>query len=139
MLSGSRQRAGRPSKGLYTRRPTLVGSRLSGLCGAEVKRDDGDRAALGGVAEGLGTDRVHGAEGDGLVMPHRRRPGEELPNWKQARNKSHKQVRARVAVLEEIQERQNSLPSMSCIVMHDSLTPSARSSQHVFPAESHQP
>jgi DeoR-like helix-turn-helix domain len=28
MLPGSRQRAGRPSKGLYTRRPTLVGSRL---------------------------------------------------------------------------------------------------------------
>lgn len=32
----------------------------------------------------------------GLVMPHRRRKGEELPDWKQAHNKSHKQVRARV-------------------------------------------
>jgi len=29
-------------------------------------------------------------------MPHRRRKGEELPDWKQAHNKSHKQVRARV-------------------------------------------
>lgn len=37
-----------------------------------------------------------GYPGTGLVMPHRRRKGEELPDWKQARNKSHKQVRARV-------------------------------------------
>ncbi|GGT69823.1 hypothetical protein GCM10010207_80330 [Streptomyces atratus] len=29
-------------------------------------------------------------------MPHRRRKGEDLPEWKQAYNKSHKQVRARV-------------------------------------------
>ncbi|MGJ3558124.1 transposase [Streptomyces sp. INA 01156] len=27
---------------------------------------------------------------------HRRRKGEELPDWKQAHNKSHKQVRARI-------------------------------------------
>jgi hypothetical protein len=32
----------------------------------------------------------------GLVMPRRCRKGEELPDWKQAHNKSHKQVRARV-------------------------------------------
>ncbi|MFD7321758.1 helix-turn-helix domain-containing protein [Streptomyces sp. NPDC059875] len=31
-----------------------------------------------------------------LVMPHRRRAGEELPDWRQAHNKSHKQVRTRV-------------------------------------------
>ncbi|MGW8765161.1 transposase [Streptomyces sp. NPDC055815] len=37
-----------------------------------------------------------GYPGTGLVMPHRRRKGEELPNWKQEHNKSHKQVRARV-------------------------------------------
>ncbi|MER7541102.1 transposase [Streptomyces sp. NPDC097704] len=37
-----------------------------------------------------------GYPGTGLVMPHRRRKGEELPDWKQAHNKSHKQVRARV-------------------------------------------
>lgn len=36
-----------------------------------------------------------GYPGTGLVMPHRRK-GEELPNWKQTHNKSHKQVRARV-------------------------------------------
>ncbi len=33
----------------------------------------------------------------GLVIPHHRRSAdEELPDWKQAHNKSHKQVRARV-------------------------------------------
>lgn len=32
----------------------------------------------------------------GLVMPHRRRKGEELPDWKQAHNKSHKKFRTRV-------------------------------------------
>lgn len=37
-----------------------------------------------------------GYPGTGLVMPHRRAPGEELPGWKQAHNRSHKQVRARV-------------------------------------------
>ena len=34
--------------------------------------------------------------GTGLVMPHRRRKGKELSGWKQAHNKSHKRVRARV-------------------------------------------
>jgi hypothetical protein len=34
--------------------------------------------------------------GTGLVMPHRRRKGEELPAWKVAYNKSHKQVQAHV-------------------------------------------
>jgi hypothetical protein len=29
-------------------------------------------------------------------MPHRRRKGEALPGWKEAHNKSHNQVRARV-------------------------------------------
>lgn len=29
-------------------------------------------------------------------MPHRRTPGEELPGWKRAHNRSHKQVRDRV-------------------------------------------
>lgn len=31
----------------------------------------------------------------GLLMPHRRTPGEELPSWKHEHNRSHKQVRAR--------------------------------------------
>ncbi|MGW2909208.1 transposase [Streptomyces asoensis] len=30
------------------------------------------------------------------VMPQRRRAGEKLPGWREAHNKSHKQVRARV-------------------------------------------
>lgn len=34
--------------------------------------------------------------GTGLVMPHRRREGEELADWQKAHNTSHKQVRARV-------------------------------------------
>lgn len=37
-----------------------------------------------------------GYPGTDLVMPHRRRKGEELPAWKQAHNTSHEQVRARV-------------------------------------------
>ncbi|MET9253862.1 transposase family protein [Streptomyces sp. NPDC003717] len=37
-----------------------------------------------------------GYPGTGLVMPHRRRKAEELPDGKEAHNKSHKQVRARV-------------------------------------------
>jgi len=35
-------------------------------------------------------------QGTGLVIPHRRRKGEELPAWKDEHNRSHKQVRARV-------------------------------------------
>ncbi|AZM93914.1 transposase [Streptomyces sp. W1SF4] len=37
-----------------------------------------------------------GYPGTGLVMPHRRRKDEDLPGWKEADNRSHKQVRARV-------------------------------------------
>lgn len=37
-----------------------------------------------------------GYPGTGLVMPHRRRKGEALPSCKEAHNKSHKQVGARV-------------------------------------------
>lgn len=36
-----------------------------------------------------------GYPGTGLVMPHRRRKGEDLPDRKEVHNKSHKQVRAR--------------------------------------------
>lgn len=38
----------------------------------------------------------HPGPGTGLVTPHRRRKGEDLPDWKQAHDTSHKQVRARV-------------------------------------------
>ncbi|WP_078959835.1 transposase [Streptomyces sp. NRRL B-24085] len=54
--------------------------------------ESGARDAVGAtmtIADG-------GYPGTGLVMPHRRRTGEELPVWKEAHNKSHKQVRARV-------------------------------------------
>lgn len=54
--------------------------------------ESGAKAAVGRtipIADG-------GYPGTGLLMPHRRRAGEELPDWKQAHNKSHKQVRARV-------------------------------------------
>ncbi|GAB2604539.1 hypothetical protein GCM10027168_41860 [Streptomyces capparidis] len=49
----------------------------------------------------MGTTPTVIADGDhrgtGLVVPHRRRRnGEDLPAWKQAHNKSHKPVRARV-------------------------------------------
>ncbi|MGW5587104.1 transposase [Streptomyces sp. NPDC003857] len=37
-----------------------------------------------------------GYQGTGLVIPHRRTKGEELPAWKEEHNRSHKQIRARV-------------------------------------------
>lgn len=37
-----------------------------------------------------------GYQGTGLVIPHRRTKGEQLPAWKEEHNRSHKRVRARV-------------------------------------------
>lgn len=54
--------------------------------------ESGAKAAIGKtmtIADG-------GYQGTGLVIPHRRRKGEDLPAWKEAHNHSHKQVRARV-------------------------------------------
>ncbi|MFD9029536.1 transposase, partial [Streptomyces parvulus] len=54
--------------------------------------ESGAKAAVGNtvaIADG-------GYPGTGLVMPHRRRKGEELGDWRKAHNTSHKQVRARV-------------------------------------------
>ncbi|MDF3141825.1 MULTISPECIES: transposase [unclassified Streptomyces] len=54
--------------------------------------ESGAKAAVGKtmtIADG-------GYQGTGLVIPHRRRKGEELPAWKEENNRSHKQVRARV-------------------------------------------
>ncbi|MER5200770.1 transposase [Streptomyces sp. NPDC002755] len=54
--------------------------------------ESGAKAAIGNtvtIADG-------GYQGTGLVIPHRRRKGEELPDWKEEHNLSHKQVRARV-------------------------------------------
>lgn len=54
--------------------------------------ESGAKAAVGTTM----TITDGGYPGTGLVMPHRRCKGEELPDWKQAHYKSHKQVRARV-------------------------------------------
>lgn len=54
--------------------------------------ESGAKAAVGNtmtIADG-------GYQGTGLIIPHRRRKGEELPDWKEEHNRSHKQVRARV-------------------------------------------
>jgi Transposase DDE domain/Helix-turn-helix of DDE superfamily endonuclease len=54
--------------------------------------ESGAKAAVGKtmtIADG-------GYQGTGLVIPHRRSKGEELPDWKEQHNRSHKQVRARV-------------------------------------------
>ncbi|MGW2183910.1 transposase [Streptomyces sp. NPDC001732] len=76
-----------------TRLVVMVGRPLPGNrndCRAWA--ESGAKAAVGNtmaIADG-------GYPGTGLVMPHRRRKGEDLPDWKQAHNKSHKSVRARV-------------------------------------------
>ncbi|WP_073743353.1 IS5/IS1182 family transposase [Streptomyces sp. CB02115] len=76
-----------------TRLIVLVGRPLPGNRNdCKAWEESGATAAVGKtltIADG-------GYPGTGLVMPHRRRKGEELPDWKQAHNKSHKQVRARV-------------------------------------------
>lgn len=54
--------------------------------------ESGAKAAVGKtmtIADG-------GCPGTRLVMPHRRRKGEALADWKETHNTSHKQVRARV-------------------------------------------
>ena len=76
-----------------TRLVVVVGRPLPGN-GNDCKawEESGAKVAVGTtttIADG-------GYPGTGLLMPHRRRAGEELLEWKQAHNKSHKQVRARV-------------------------------------------
>lgn len=77
-----------------TRMVVVVGRPLPGNRNdCKAWEESGAKAAVGKtmtIADG-------GYPGTGLVMPHRRRPGEELPAWKQEHNRSHKQVRARVA------------------------------------------
>lgn len=76
-----------------TRLVVIAGRPLPGNRNAcKAWEESGAKAAVGTtmtIADG-------GCPGTGLVMPHRRRQGEELPGRKQAHNKSHKQVRARV-------------------------------------------
>ncbi|WP_328838476.1 transposase [Streptomyces europaeiscabiei] len=75
-----------------TRLIVMVGRPLPGnRADCKAWTESGAKAAVGRtttIADG-------GYPGTGLVMPHRRRKGEELPDWKQAHSKSHKQVRAR--------------------------------------------
>ncbi|MFG2526372.1 transposase [Streptomyces sp. NPDC048527] len=71
----------------------VVGRRLPG------NRNDCEAWAESGARDAVGATTTiadGGDPGTGLVMPHRRRRGEELPDWKVAHNTSHKQVRARV-------------------------------------------
>ncbi|SFY28850.1 Transposase DDE domain-containing protein [Streptomyces atratus] len=77
-----------------TRLIVVVGRPLPGnRNGCRAWAESGAEVAVGNtttIADG-------GYRGTGLVIPHRRRSkDEELPDWKQAHNKSHKQVRARV-------------------------------------------
>lgn len=78
--------------------PTPAGSSWSGqpLPGnrndCKAWEQSGAKAAVGRTL----TNADGGYPGTGLVMPHRRRAGEELPDWKQEHNRSHTQVRARV-------------------------------------------
>ena len=76
-----------------TRLVVMVGRPLPGNRNdCKAWEESGAKAAVGKtttIADG-------GYAGTGLVMPHRRRKGEDLPDWKEAHNTSHKQVRARV-------------------------------------------
>jgi hypothetical protein len=77
-----------------TRLVVVVGQPLPG------NRHDARAWAESGAKDAVGktmTIADGGYRGTGLVIPHRRRSkDEELPGWKAAHNKSHKQVRARV-------------------------------------------
>ncbi|MFF0970571.1 transposase, partial [Streptomyces sp. NPDC003283] len=79
--------------GADTRLVVVVGRPLPGNRNAcKTWEESGARAAVGKtltIADG-------GYPGTGLVMPHRRRKGKNLPGWKQEHNTSHRQVRARV-------------------------------------------
>ncbi|MGK5643141.1 transposase, partial [Streptomyces sp. URMC 126] len=63
-------------------------------------RNDCTAFAESGVKDACGNATViadGGYQGTGVLMPHRRRPGQErLPDWKEQHNASHRQVRARV-------------------------------------------
>ncbi|MGW6060329.1 transposase [Streptomyces sp. NPDC055189] len=76
-----------------TRLVVVVGRALPGNRNhCKAWEESGAKAAVGHtttIADG-------GYPGTGLVMPHRRRPGEELTDWQQANNKVHKRVRALV-------------------------------------------
>ncbi len=76
-----------------TRLTVVVGRLLPGNRNdCKAWEESGAKAAVGKtmtIADG-------GYPGTGFVMPHRRRKGEHLPDWKEADNQSHKRARARV-------------------------------------------
>ncbi|MFI7097080.1 transposase [Streptomyces lydicus] len=63
-------------------------------------RNDCRAWELSGAKDAVGSTTViadGGYRGTGLVIPHRRDPGQaELPAWKEEHNRSHRKVRARV-------------------------------------------
>nr|WP_202470100.1 transposase [Streptomyces sp. SID2888] len=77
-----------------TRLVVAVGRPLPG------NRNDCKAWELSGVKAAVGNTTViadGGYRGTGLVIPHRREPGQyELPAWKEEHNRSHRKVRARV-------------------------------------------
>jgi hypothetical protein len=71
----------------------LVGRPLPG------NRNDGEAWEQSGAKAAVGktmTIADGGSPGAGLVLPHRGRVSEELPDWKQEHNRSHKQARGPV-------------------------------------------
>ncbi|MEU2427075.1 transposase [Streptomyces sp. NPDC007851] len=77
-----------------TRLVVTVGRPLPG------NRNDCKAWELSGAKAAVGNTTViadGGYRGTGLVIPHRREPGQaELPAWKEEHNRSHRKVRARV-------------------------------------------
>ncbi|UXX91157.1 transposase [Streptomyces sp. AD2-2] len=77
-----------------TRLVVAVGRPLPG------NRNDCKAWELSGAKTAVGNTTViadGGYRGTGLVIPHRREPGQaELPAWKEEHNRSHRRVRARV-------------------------------------------
>jgi hypothetical protein len=77
-----------------TRLVVTVGRPLPG------NRNDCKAWELSGAKAAVGQTTViadGGYRGTGLVIPHRREPGQsELPDWKEEHNRSHRKVRARV-------------------------------------------
>ncbi|MFJ3804633.1 transposase [Streptomyces sp. NPDC090088] len=79
--------------GAETRLVVVVGRPLPG------NRHDSRGWEESGAKNAVGTTMTiadGGHQGTGLVIPHRRTNGEELPAWKEEHNRSHKRVRARV-------------------------------------------
>ncbi|MFF1651224.1 transposase [Streptomyces sp. NPDC058240] len=76
-------------------------SRLVAVVGRPLpgNRHDSRGWAESGAKDAVGTTMTiadGGYQGTGLVIPHRRQKGRNLPAWKEEHNRSHKRVRARV-------------------------------------------